>query len=116
MQINGIDVTDPTQTFAADKWECLGTAQSYVIQHRTNGRFRPTSSCAKPATNDTRQKRYTVTTTHSERIVAVQHHYQWEYFGTLFAEVPTTVDSRMVLLPGTGLGRQVMPVVHHTVA
>jgi hypothetical protein len=32
MQINGIDVTDPTQTFAADKWECLGTAQSYVIR------------------------------------------------------------------------------------
>jgi len=35
MQINGVDVTDPTRNFTADEWERLGTARSYVTQQRT---------------------------------------------------------------------------------
>jgi hypothetical protein len=35
MQINGIDVTDPTRNFTADEWERLGTARSYITQQRT---------------------------------------------------------------------------------
>jgi hypothetical protein len=35
IQINGVDVTDPTRNFTSDKWERLGTARSYVTQQRT---------------------------------------------------------------------------------
>ena len=39
IQMNGVDVTDPTRNFTVDKWERLGTARSYVTQQRTrNGR------------------------------------------------------------------------------
>jgi hypothetical protein len=35
IQINGIDVTDPTRNFSADEWERLGPARSYVMQQRS---------------------------------------------------------------------------------
>jgi hypothetical protein len=40
MQINGIDVSDPTRNFSSDEWERLGTARAYVTQQRSiaNGR------------------------------------------------------------------------------
>jgi hypothetical protein len=34
MQINGVDVTDPTRNFTAEECERLGTARSYVTQQR----------------------------------------------------------------------------------
>jgi hypothetical protein len=40
VQINGIDVSDPTRNFTTDEWERLGAARSYVTQQRSiaNGR------------------------------------------------------------------------------
>ena len=35
IQINGVDVTDPTRNFTAEEWERLGNARSYVTQQRT---------------------------------------------------------------------------------
>lgn len=34
MEVNGIDISDPTRTFTSDEWNRLGQMRSYIMQQR----------------------------------------------------------------------------------